>query len=122
MATRLFVGGLSWGTTDDALRDLFAQAGNVVSATVITDKFTGKSKGFGFVEMGSEEEAKAAIEKFNNFSFDGRTINVNEARPMADRSSGGDRGGFGGCDRGGDRGGFRRDGGNRGGGRGRSRY
>jgi len=122
VATRLFVGGLSWGTTDDALRDLFAQAGNVVSATVITDKFTGKSKGFGFVEMGSEEEAKAAIEKFNNFSFDGRTINVNEARPMADRSSGGDRGGFRGGDRGGDRGGFRRDGGNRGGGRGRSRY
>ena len=53
MATRLFVGGLSWGTTEDALRDLFAQAGNVVSVTVITDKFTGKSKGFGFVEMGS---------------------------------------------------------------------
>ncbi|OGM14655.1 hypothetical protein A3D84_00185 [Candidatus Woesebacteria bacterium RIFCSPHIGHO2_02_FULL_42_20] len=117
MATRLFVGGLSWGTTEDALRDLFAQAGNVVSVTVITDKFTGKSKGFGFVEMGSEEEAKAAIEKFNNYSMDGRTINVNEARPMADRE---DRGGF----RGGDnRGGFRRDGGNRGGGgRGRSRY
>ena len=106
MATRLFVGGLSWGTTEDALRELFAQAGQVVSATVITDKFTGKSKGFGFVEMGSEDAAKAAVEKFNNYSLDGRTITVNEARPMAPRE---DRGGSY------DRGGFRRDGGNRGG-------
>lgn len=94
MATKLFVGGLSWGTTDDKLRELFSQAGTVVSATVITDKFTGKSKGFGFVEMSTEAEAKEAINKLNGQDFDGRAIAVNEARPKEPRDNrfGGDRG------------------------------
>lgn len=113
MATRLFVGGLSWDTNDDSLKTFFAGAGTVVSASVITDKFTGKSKGFGFVEMGSEEEAKAAIEKLNGQTLDGRTVTVNEARPQAPRDSQGggrsfDRGGHGGFDRRGGRGGGRR--------------
>jgi len=111
MASKLFVGGLSWGTTDDKLRDLFAQAGTVVSATVITDKYTGKSKGFGFVEFASDEEAKAAVDKFNGTEFDGRTITVNEARPLVPRDNQGG-GGYGGGrsdnrGRGGDRGGSR---------------
>lgn len=87
MATKLFVGGLSWDTTEDSLRTFFAQAGNVVSASVITDKFSGRSKGFGFVEMGSEEEAKEAITKLNGQALDGRTITVNEARPMVPRDN-----------------------------------
>lgn len=100
MAAKLFVGGLSWDTTDDKLREFFSQFGTVVSATVITDKFTGKSKGFGFVEMSTEEEAKEAINKGNGQILDGRTVAVNEARPQApreDRSGGGsyDRGGRG---------------------------
>lgn len=85
MATRLFVGGLSWDTTEDSLKNFFAQAGTVVSASIITDKFSGKSKGFGFVEMSSEEESKQAIEKLNGQTLDGRTIAVNEARPQAPR-------------------------------------
>lgn len=89
MSTKLFVGGLSWGTTDDKLRDHFAQIGNVVSAMVIIDKYTGKSKGFGFVEFATEEEAKSAIDKLNNTAFDGRTITVNEAKPMVPRSNDG---------------------------------
>lgn len=93
MATKLFVGGLSWDTTEDSLRNFFAAVGNVVSATVITDKFTGKSKGFGFVEMGSEEEARKAMSELNGKELDGRAIAVNEARPKEPRP---DRGGFGG--------------------------
>lgn len=85
MATKLFVGGLAWGTTDDSLKQFFASAGQVVSATVITDKFTGKSKGFGFVEMSSEAEAKEAVAKLNGQELDGRAITVNEARPQAPR-------------------------------------
>ena len=98
MASKLFVGGLSWGTTDDKLRELFAQAGTVVSATVITDKYTGKSKGFGFVEMPSKDEGQSAIDGLNGKEFKGRTLNVNEARPRDDsRSSrGGQGGGYGG--------------------------
>lgn len=88
MATRLFVGGLSWGTTEDSLRDFFSQVGNVVSVTVIVDKFTGKSKGFGFVEMGSEKEAQEAIEKLNGKTLDERTVVVNEARPQPQRDAG----------------------------------
>jgi len=85
MATKLFVGGLAWGTTDDSMKQFFASAGQVVSATVITDKFTGKSKGFGFVEMSSDAEAKEAVAKLNGQELDGRAITVNEARPQAPR-------------------------------------
>lgn len=107
MATRLFIGGLPWATTSDELRDLFSQVGTVVNATVMTDKMTGRSRGFGFVEMSTEEEAKAAVEKFNEYEIAGRKIIVNEARPQAPRE---DRGGYGGGGgRGGDHGGFRRD-------------
>lgn len=85
MATKLFIGSLAWATTDDSLRDFFAQAGNVVSANVIVDRETNRSKGFGFVEMGSEEEAKAAIDQLNGKELDGRPIVVNEARPREER-------------------------------------
>ena len=88
MANKLFVGGLSWDTTDASLKDFFAQAGTVTSASVITDKFSGRSKGFGFVEMASDEEAKEAIAKLNGQSLDGRTVAVNEARPQEPRSGG----------------------------------
>jgi len=81
MPVKLFVGGISWGTTSDSLRDYFAQIGNVVSAVVIMDKFSGKSKGFGFVEMETEEEAMEAIKKLDKSDFDGRAIIVNKARP-----------------------------------------
>lgn len=89
MGKRLYVGGLSYSTTEQGMRDAFAQAGNVVSATVITDKMTGRSKGFGFVEMSTEEEAQAAIDMFNGKELDGRTVTVNEARPKEDRPQGG---------------------------------
>jgi len=81
MEKKLYVGGLSYETTESALKELFSQAGTVSSASVIMDKFSGKSKGFGFVEMSSEEEAKKAIEMFNGKELDGRNIIVNEARP-----------------------------------------
>jgi RNA recognition motif-containing protein len=100
MATKLFVGSLSWNTTDDQLKAAFEAAGTVVSANVITDRDSGRSKGFGFVEMSSEEEAKAAVDKLNNTELDGRTIAVSEARPREERprnSFGG--GGGGGGDR-----------------------
>ncbi|MDO8488335.1 MAG: RNA-binding protein [bacterium] len=86
MAIKLFVGSLAWGTTDDSLKQLFSQAGTVVSANVIKDRFTGKSKGFGFVEMSSDDEAKKAIAELNGKDLDGRAINVNEARPQAPRA------------------------------------
>lgn len=85
MATRLYVGGLPYRTTDAELNAAFSKAGTVVSATVIMDKMTGRSKGFGFVEMGSEEEAQAAIAMWHDKDLDGRTISVSEARPMAER-------------------------------------
>lgn len=85
MATKLYVGGLSYDTTQDSLQNYFAQAGSVTSATIIMDKMTGRSKGFGFVEMGSEEEAAKAIEMFNGKEFEGRNLTVNEARPMTPR-------------------------------------
>jgi len=114
MAKKLYVGGLSYQTTDDSLGAAFAQAGTVVSAVVIKDKFSGQSKGFGFVEMSSDEEANAAIEMWNEKELDGRTVKVNEARPMEERpprrdnySRGPSRGGFGGNDRGGYGGGSR---------------
>ena len=94
MGTKLFVGGLSWDTTEDGLRQAFSQIGTVTSATVIMDKFTGKSKGFGFVEMGTADEAQKAIQEMNGKPLDGRTIVVNEARPMVPRENRGGGGDF----------------------------
>lgn len=82
MSNKLYVGSLSYDTTDDGLKELFSKAGKVESATVITDKFSGRSKGFAFVEMSSDEEAKKAVEMFNGKELDGRTIIVDEAKPM----------------------------------------
>ena len=87
MATKLFVGSLSWGVTDDQLKDFFAAAGTVVSAKVIVDRDTNRSKGFGFVEMSSDDEAKKAVDELNNKELDGRAINVSEARPREERPS-----------------------------------
>ncbi|MBU0476652.1 RNA-binding protein [Patescibacteria group bacterium] len=85
MSKKLYVGSLSYDTTEDSLKELFSGAGTVESATVIIDRMSGRSKGFGFVEMSSEEEAKKAIEMFNEKELDGRKIMVNEARPMEKR-------------------------------------
>lgn len=85
MASKLFIGSLAWATNDDSLRDFFASAGTVVSANVIMDRETNRSKGFGFVEMSSDEEAKAAIEQLNGKELDGRAIVVSEARPREER-------------------------------------
>lgn len=102
MAIRLYVGNLSYQTTDDDLRDTFAEAGNVASASVMTDRYSGQSRGFGFVEMATDEEAQNAIALFNGRSVGGRPLVVNEARPR-EMSGGG--------------GGFRSSGGGGGGGR-----
>ena len=93
MAKKLYVGGLSYSTNDAGLREAFERAGNVESASVIMDKMSGRSKGFGFVEMSTEEEAQKAIEMYNDQELDGRRVKVSEARPQEPRS---DRGGFGG--------------------------
>lgn len=85
MSVKLYVGNLDYSVTDDTLGQHFAQAGSVVSATVITDRMSGRSKGFGFVEMSSEDEAKKAIEMCNGKDFQGRSIVVNEARPRQPR-------------------------------------
>ncbi len=85
MATRLFVGSLSWNTTDDQLKDFFSSAGTVSSANVIVDRETNRSKGFGFVEMSSESEAQEAIASLNGKELDGRTIIVSEAKPREQR-------------------------------------
>jgi len=85
MAKKLYVGNLSYQTTEDSLRELFAAAGTVESATIINDKFSGRSKGFGFVEMATDEEAKKAIEMLDGKEIDGRNLRVNEARPMEER-------------------------------------
>src|SRR3990172_6172951 len=85
MAKKLYVGGLSYSTTDAALKETFAAAGTVESATIIIDKMTNRSKGFGFVEMSTEEEAQKAIEMFNGKELDGRNVTVNEARPQEER-------------------------------------
>jgi len=85
MAKKLFVGGLSYETTEATLKETFSQAGTVESAAVIIDKMSGRSKGFGFVEMSSEEEAKKAIEMFNGKEIDGKNVTVNEARPLESR-------------------------------------
>ncbi|MCI1640535.1 MAG: RNA-binding protein [Bacteroidales bacterium] len=92
----IYVSHLSWGTKNDSLRDLFAQYGEVESANVITDRETGRSRGFGFVEMPNDEEAQKAIDALNQTDFEGQTINVNVARPKTDRPDrGGNRGGYG---------------------------
>jgi len=116
MATKLYVGNLPFQTTSDELRDHFAQAGNVESASVVEDRMTGRSRGFGFVEMATPEEAAVAIEQLNGKEFAGRNLTVNEARPRTDRGPGG---GYGGGNRGGGYGGG--GGGGYGGGRGRDR-
>ena len=85
MANKLYVGGLSYSTTQESLKEYFSAAGEVASVNIITDKFSGRSKGFGFVEMKTDEEAAKAIEMFNDKEFEGRTLKVNEARPMEDR-------------------------------------
>ena len=108
---KLYVGNLAFQTSSDDLQQLFSQAGTVQSASVIEDRDTGRSRGFGFVEMASKEEGESAISQFNGKEFNGRNLTVNEARPREDR--GGNRGGGGG------RGGY---GGNRGGGGGRGGY
>ncbi|MBI3956963.1 MAG: RNA-binding protein [Candidatus Kerfeldbacteria bacterium] len=96
MAKKLYVGGLNYDTTEDGLRQAFAQAGSVVSATIILDRMSGRSKGFGFIEFGTDEEAQAAIEMWNGKELDGRRLTVNEARPMTPRAPREGGGGFGG--------------------------
>ena len=130
MGSKLYVGNLSYGTTGSDLEQLFGQHGTVTSAEVIADRDTGRSKGFGFVEMGSDEEAQAAIAALNGQEHDGRALTVNEARPKENRSGGGGggrggygggggggRGGYGGGGGGGGRGGYGGGGGGGGGGR-----
>tara|TARA_Y100001934_G_scaffold48362_1_gene58779 strand:- start:18 stop:395 length:378 start_codon:yes stop_codon:yes gene_type:complete len=121
MGTKVFVGGLSWDATDDDLKQLFGECGTVSDGVILQDRETGRSRGFGFVTFASDDEAKAAIEKFHDFEFMGRKLTVNEARPREDRGGGGGggyRGGGGGYG-GGGRGGGRDRG--RGGGRDRGR-
>ena len=117
MSQKLYVGNLSFRVSGDELRELFSQAGTVESVSVIEDRETGRSRGFGFVEMASPEDAAKAIEMFNGKEVGGRNLTVNEARPKMERGSGGGggRGGYGG----GGRGGYN-SGGGRGGGGGRN--
>lgn len=118
MATKLYVGGLSFDTTEEGLRTFFEQAGTVESVAIVTDRYSGRSRGFGFVEMASNAEARKAIQELSGKTLDGRPISVDEARPPQQRSAGGGRG-FG---RGGGGGGFGRGGGHRGGGGGGRRW
>ena len=109
MGTKLYVGNLSFNTTENELQELFSQAGTVQEVTLMQDKFTGKSRGFAFVTMGSEEDAQNAISKFNGQTVEGRPLTVNEARPREPRPPGGGGGrGYGGGGYGG-----RREGGQR---------
>ena len=104
MAKKLYVGGLPYATTEDELREAFSQAGAVDSATIIMDRMSGRSKGFGFVEMSADEDAQKAIDLWNGKDFGGRTLTVNEARPMEERPRNTFRGGSGGGGYGGGRG------------------
>ena len=129
MGKKIYVGNLPFSATNESLSEMFSKFGSVDSSKIITDRDTGRSKGFGFVEMSQNDEADAAIEKLNGADMGGRALTVNEARPMEPRTGGfgggggggggrggdrgGDRGGFGGGGRGGDRGGDRGGGGNR---------
>lgn len=115
MGKKLYVGNLPYSASEQALAEMFGQCGTVESVKIITDRDTGRSKGFGFVEMSSDAEAQAAIQKFNEADYEGRPMTVNEAKPMAPRENRGGGGGYGGGGYGGGRGG--REGG--GGGRGR---
>ena len=120
MSMKLYVGNLAFQTTSDDLQDLFAKAGTVESAAVVEDRETGRSRGFGFVEMSSKAEGEAAISQFNGTDFNGRNLTVNEAKPRENRAGGGGggRGGYGGGGggRSGGGGGYGGGGGNRGGG------
>ncbi|MDO8639392.1 MAG: RNA-binding protein [bacterium] len=98
MAKKLFVGGISYETTEATLKEVFSQAGTVELVRIITDKMSGRSKGFGFVEMSTDDEAAKATEMFNGKEIDGKNVTVNEARPMEARPP--RRGGFSGGDRG----------------------
>jgi RNA recognition motif-containing protein len=111
MAKKLFVGGLPWATTSEELKELFSQYGEIVSAIVITDKMTGRSRGFGFVEFANDADADAAIAGQNGKDFGGRSLVVKEAMPMADRP----KRSFGGGGHGGGRGGYGHGGGHGGG-------
>jgi RNA recognition motif-containing protein len=112
MGRKLYVGNLSYDVTDSALEQMFAPHGTVQSAQVIMDRDTGRSKGFGFVEMGSDQEAQAAIAALSGQQVGGRSLTVNEAKPREDRGGGGGRGGYGGGG-GGGRGGYGGGGGRR---------
>src|SRR5882757_1332728 len=96
MAKRIYVGGLPYSATDADLENLFASVGTVTSAVVVTDRYTGQAKGFGFVEMSTDAEADTAINTLNGTTMGGRTLTVNEAKPREDRSGGGGGGGRGG--------------------------
>lgn len=96
MAKKLFVGGLSWDTTDDGLRQAFASYGEITEAKVITDRDTGRSRGFGFVTFAQDDDAKTAISKVDGTSLDGKTVKVNEAQEKSPRGGGRSGGGFGG--------------------------
>lgn len=96
MATKLYVGNLAFNVTTADLEALFGQAGTVASVNIITDKFSGQSRGFGFVEMGSPQEARDAIARFDGYALQGRAITVNEARPQREGAGGGRRPSFGG--------------------------
>jgi len=113
MGKKLYVGNLTYGTSDSDLQQMFGAHGTVQSAQVIMDRDTGRSKGFGFVEMSSDQEAQAAIQALNGKEVDGRALTVNEAKPKEDR--GGGRGGYGGGGGGGGRGGYGGGGGGGGG-------
>ena len=119
MGKKLYVGNLGYDVNDADLSQLFSQYGTIESANVINDRLTGKSKGFGFVEMGTEAEAQAAIAAMNGKEYDGRALTVSEARPRPEGGGGGSRGGFGGGGGGGGRGGRGGFGGGGGGGGGR---
>ncbi len=107
MATKLYVGNLSYQTTDQQLHELFSEAGNVASAQVVTDRYTGEARGFGFVEMATEDEAQQAIAAINGRNVGGRALVVNESRPREGGGGGGSRGGGGGSSYGGGGGGSR---------------